>query len=81
MKNGESLSMPELRFDVFGRKIHIKKSEAGWAVFYAGPEGKKRPATDIAVPSDIQESEIEQYLNDLYHEWATEQHPDVTRLN
>ncbi len=54
--------------------------ERGWATFYLGVEGKRRPATEIVVPQDIPESEIEQYLGDLCHEWATKQHPDVKRL-
>ncbi len=72
--------MKSLRFDVFGRKVLVVEFEMGWATFYLGVEGKRRPATEIVVPKDIPESEIEQYLGDLCHEWATEQHPDVKRL-
>jgi len=72
--------MKSLRFDVFGRKVLVVEFEMGWATFYLDVEGKRRPATEIVVPKDIPESEIEQYLGDLYHEWATEQHPDVKRL-
>jgi hypothetical protein len=51
-----------------------------WTAFYSGPEGKRRLATDIVVPAGTAESEIQQYLADLCHEWATEQHPSVRRL-
>ena len=74
-------SMKSLRFDVFGRQILITKSRKGWAAYYLGAEGKRRPATDIFVPSDISESEMQQYLGDLCHEWATERHPSVKRLD
>ncbi len=60
--------------------MSVTESENGWAVFYLGDEGKSRPATDIVIPSDINESEIEQYLDDLCHEWATEKHPNIKRL-
>ena len=73
--------MKSLRFDVFGRQILITKSGNGWAAYYLGAEGKRRPATDILVPSDISESEVQQYLGDLCHEWASEQHPSVKRLD
>ncbi len=73
-------TMKPLRFDVFGRQVLVAESENGWAAFYLGAEGKKRPATDIVVPAGISESDIEQYLGDLCHEWATDDHPDVKRL-
>ena len=72
--------MKSLKFDVFGRLILVTESGDGWAAFYMGAEGKKRPAGDIVIPADIRESEIERYLGDLCHEWATEQHPNVERL-
>lgn len=59
----------------------VTESKHGWATFYLGAEGKRRPATEIVLPRDIPESEIEQYLDDLCHEWATEHHPNVKRLD
>ncbi len=73
--------MKSLRFDVFGQLVVVAESKGGWATFYVGAEGKRRPATDIVVPQDMPESGIEQYLDDLCHEWATEEHPNVKRLD
>jgi hypothetical protein len=72
--------MKSLKFDVFGRRVLVVGSENGWSVFYLGTEGKRRPAWDIVVPDSVSEAEVEQYLADLCHEWATERHPDVKRL-
>ncbi len=72
--------MKSMKFDVFGRPVLVVKAEAGWSVFYLGPEGKSRPAHDIVVPEFVTEAEIERYLADVCHEWATERHPDVRRL-
>lgn len=74
-------ALKALKFDVFGRVVLVVESENGWCAFYLGAEGRRRPAKDIVVPPDILESEIEQYLGDLCHEWATEQHPNVKRLD
>ena len=71
--------MASMRFNVFGREILVIRSETGWELFYPG-EGKRRPALDLMMPPDISESEIEQYLGDLCHEWATARHPSVTRI-
>ena len=73
--------MRSLRFDVFGQRVVVVESDSGWATFYVGAEGKRRPAPDIVVPGDVEESEIEQYLDDLCHEWATAGHSGVKRLD
>ena len=54
--------MKSLRFDVFGRQVLVMEFERGWATLYLGVEGKRRPATEIVMPQDIPESEIEQFL-------------------
>ena len=72
--------MATLKFDVFGRRVLVTSSENGWIAYYLGPEGKRRPAHDIVVPSDIPESGIARYLDDLCHEWATERNHTVKRL-
>ena len=71
--------MKTLKFDVFGRDVAIVKTEGGWQAFYSGSEGKRRPASDIIVPSNITESEMAQYLDDLCHEWATDRNQSVRR--
>ena len=73
--------MKALRFDVFGYQVLITASTNGWLTFYFGAEGKRRSAPDIVIPPDMPESEIAQYLDDLCHEWATEQHPCVKQLD
>ena len=70
-----------LRFDVFGRHVLVAKTEDGWVAYYQGSEGKRRLATDILVPAATCESEIEQYLADLCHEWASDRYPSVKRLD
>ena len=71
--------MKTLRFDVFGRDVAIVRTAEGWQAFYLGVEGKRRPARDIIVPSQIEESSLLQYLDDLCHEWATERNSRVKR--
>ena len=73
--------MKTLKFDVFGRDVLIVKTESGWQAIYSGSEGKRRPARDIIVPSNIVESEMVKYLDDLCHEWATDQNNSVYRVD
>ena len=72
--------MTPLKFDVFGRKVLIERCAEGWEVFYLGNEGKRRLAEDIFIPSIILEGELERYLSDLCHEWATLRNPSVVRI-
>jgi hypothetical protein len=73
--------MASFKFNVYGRWMVVEETAQGWAAFYVGDEGKRRPATDIVIPESLFAAELAPYLADLCHEWATEQHPDVRRLN
>jgi hypothetical protein len=73
--------MPEcMKFDVFGRLMVAERSVEGWRLLVAGADGKLALA-DIVIPHFIQEHELEQYLDDLFHELATRERPRVTRCS
>jgi len=65
--------MKSIKFSVYGRDILVVDNDSGWTAFYPGTEGKRRPATDIVIPPDLPEEELAQYLEDLCHEWASNQ--------
>jgi hypothetical protein len=73
-------AMKSMKFDVFGKEVRVSRDGGRWTIHYVGAEGKRRPATDILVPAELPASEIERYLADLCHEWATTRHPNVRRL-
>ena len=73
--------MKSLKFDVFGRDVLIIGSSSGWKAFYVGTEGKRRPATDIVIPSGIKEAKLTEYLDDLCHEWANDRNNSVNRVD
>ena len=73
--------MKSLKFNVFGRDVLIEHNGNGWQVFYLGTEGKRRPARDIVIPPNIEESKLTQYLDDLCHEWATDRNNSVKRVD
>jgi len=70
-----------MKFNVYGRLVSVQKTEQGWKVFFLGNDGKKRPANDIIIPSIIGQEEIEDYLSDLCHEWATDNYRDVYMIS
>ena len=69
-----------IKIDVFGRHVLAEKLDKGWKIYYLSGDGKRRFADEIVVPSFITESELESYLADLCHEWATDEHAEVSRL-
>jgi hypothetical protein len=70
-----------INLDVFGKYLLALRTNEGWSMFYLSDDGKRRPALDIFVPKFVSESEIENFLEDICHEWATEKHNSVRRLN
>ena len=68
-----------LKFNVFGKIMVAESSNAGWQLFVLGADGKRSRA-DVVVPDFIGENELEQFLDDLFHELATRERPSVTRI-
>jgi len=70
-----------LIFNVFGRHIGVKREGERWLVFLADlAERKFSRLYEIAIPDDMTEDEIPNWLGDIFHEAATERHPDVKRV-
>jgi len=72
--------MGEIRFNVFGRFIAVRRTPHGWQAFDLGAEGKRRPS-EFVIPSFIEEADLGQYLADILHELATPQKSGVIRLD
>lgn len=70
-----------MRFDVFGREVHVRRIGTGWQVVYPGSDGKKRVAHDIRIPPQVRETELGDYLFVLCHEWATPDRSEVRPLS
>jgi hypothetical protein len=69
-----------LKFDVFGRIMIAERSGHAWKLFVVGGDGKRSPA-DVVVPHFVRESELEQFLDDIFHEMATRERPSVRRID
>ena len=73
------MNKARIKFEVFGRRIDVERTDEGWAAYVPGNDGKRRRA-EIVIPSDLTADEIGQYLGDLLHEAATPRHPNVRVL-
>ena len=71
--------MDAQRFNVFGHIYELRRESGSWRALAVGNDGKLGPA-GFEVPSFVEDSELEQYLYDLFHESATPKNGDVRRL-
>nr|WP_210330383.1 hypothetical protein [Aliikangiella sp. G2MR2-5] len=60
--------------------MSVIKSEHEWQLFNESDTGIRSRVYDVMIPSDIDESKLEKYLDDIYHEYASEKHSKVKRL-
>jgi len=60
-----------MKFDIYGRYVlDVERIQGKW-VSYRTSEGKRRQEPDIVIPSDIAETDVLAYLEDLLHEYAS----------
>ncbi|WP_428977363.1 DUF7661 family protein [Thalassotalea euphylliae] len=66
---------------MFGKKMSVMKKELEWQLFNDSETGIHTRVYDVVIPSDLNESELEKYLDDIYHEYSSERYSRVKRLN
>ncbi len=70
-----------IKFNVFGKQMSIIKIDKEWQLFNESDTGLRSRVYDIVVPSDLESSELGTYLDDIYHEYSTEKHPEVIEID
>ena len=69
-----------IKFDVFGRLMSVERKNDGWLLFSAKANGLKTTINEIVIPGDLDETELEKFLDDMYHEFANVDNPSVIRI-
>ena len=60
--------------------MSVQRKEGEWLLFRDSNTGVKARVYEVVIPADLEESELEIYLADIYHETASEKHSTVMRL-
>lgn len=60
--------------------LEVIRSNGEWLAFYCGNEGVKRKADDISIPPSLSELELDAYIADVFHEWATPERNEIRKL-
>ena len=66
-----------IKFNVFGRTMFVLKTNDEWQLFNEPDIGIRSRVYDVVIPSELSEDELLTYLDDIYHELATEKRPRV----
>ena len=69
--------MAWIKFDVFGRPMAVRRELGQWLLFQDSGTGLKTPVPDVMIPEELDESELAGYLAAIYHEYATDEVPEV----
>nr|WP_234401253.1 hypothetical protein [Pseudoalteromonas sp. T1lg23B] len=61
--------------------MSVIKLEQQWLLFIESDSGIRSRVYDVVIPPDLDESELASYLDDIYHEFASEKHPRVVKVS
>ncbi|WP_373960466.1 hypothetical protein [Vibrio gigantis] len=69
-----------LKFQVFHQTMSVQRQNKEWLLYRESETSIRARVYDVIIPSDLAEEELARYLADIYHEFASEQYPSVTRI-
>ncbi|WP_350355019.1 DUF7661 family protein [Shewanella alkalitolerans] len=66
-----------IRVNVFGRSMSVRRVGEEWQLFNESQTGMRSRVYDVVIPPELAEDQLLSYLDDIYHEQASAQHPEV----
>lgn len=69
-----------LNFNVFGTLMSVRRESEQWRIYKESPTGIRSRVYDVVIPDYLTASELKGYLDDIYHEYASERYPNVEQL-
>lgn len=70
-----------IKFNVFGKQMSVIKKEQEWQLFNESDTGIRSRVYDVVIPFDLDITELETYLDDIYHEYSSDKHPKVIKIS
>ncbi|WP_028109491.1 DUF7661 family protein [Ferrimonas futtsuensis] len=68
-----------VKINLFGTPMVVMRIGSEWQLFRESDTGHLSRVHEVVFPPDMEESELCGYLDDLFHELASERHPRVRR--
>ena len=69
-----------IKFNVFGTLMSVQRKDQQWLLFRESDTGIRARVYDVIIPVELKEEELLTYLDDIYHEYASERHGKVIRV-
>ena len=69
-----------IKFNVFGKQMSVLKKNEEWQLFNESDTGIRSRVYDVVIPSELKSTELGTFLDDIYHEYSSEKHPDVFKI-
>jgi len=70
-----------IKFNVFGKQMSVHRQGQQWQLFNESDTGMRSRVYDVVIPPELTAEQLASYLDDIYHEYAGEQHAQVVRLD
>lgn len=67
-------------FNVFGVVMRVERHAGEWHLYRISTEGKSSRVLDLVIPAELSATELAIFLDDMFHENASAEHPAVERL-
>lgn len=68
-----------MKLNAYGKILEIARENGNWIIYEIG-EGKKSRSNDIYIPSEYTANQVIQFLEDMLHERATPETPNIKIL-
>ncbi|MBQ4863057.1 hypothetical protein J8L98_15330 [Pseudoalteromonas sp. MMG013] len=70
-----------IKFNVFGKHMSVLRCGQEWQLYHESDTSLRVRVYDVVLPPELQQTELSSYLDDIYHEYASEKHPAVIKMN
>ncbi|WP_394202429.1 hypothetical protein [Shewanella waksmanii] len=68
------------KFNVFGTLMSVHRHQNEWLLFVESGTGMRRRVYDVVIPAELHSEQLCSYLDDIFHEQASQHNPTVTRI-
>ncbi|WDE12760.1 DUF7661 family protein [Thalassomonas haliotis] len=69
-----------IKFNVFGKLMSVRRTGQQWQLFNDSDTGMSARVYELVIPPELTVDELAGYLDDIYHEYANENYPEVVKL-
>ncbi|WP_299810211.1 hypothetical protein [uncultured Shewanella sp.] len=71
----------KIRFDVFGKLMSVERKGDEWLLFNVSSSGMRARIYEVVIPPELKQDELAVYLDDIFHEQSSDNHPSVITLS